>query len=69
MVEWLIDNVFEWAGLVTGVLCVWLMIRENYLTFPIGLLYAVITVVVVFRAQLYADVLLNLYYVVMNAYG
>ena len=69
MVEWLINNVFEWAGLVTGVLCVWLMIRENYLTFPIGLLYAVITVVVVFRAQLYADVLLNLYYVVMNAYG
>jgi len=45
------------------------MIRENVLTFPIGLIYAVVTVVVVARANLFADVLLNLYYVVMNAYG
>ncbi len=56
-------------GLISGLLCVWLMIKENVLTFPIGLVYAVITVVVVGRASLYADVILNLYYVVMNAYG
>lgn len=46
-----------------------LLIRENILTFPIGLVYAVVTMVVVVRANLYADALLNLYYVVMNAYG
>ena len=33
------------------------------------MLYAVVTVIVVARALLYADVLLNLYYVLMNAYG
>ncbi len=59
----------EVAGLISGLLCVWLLIRENYLTFPIGLVYAVITVVVVAQANLYADVILNLYYVGMNAYG
>jgi len=66
---YIVANWLELAGLVSGLLCVWLMIRENVLTFPIGLLYALITVVVVARANLFADVLLNLYYVLMNAYG
>jgi len=59
----------EFMGLVTGLLCVWLLIRENILTFPIGLIYSVISVVVFIEARLYADVLLNGYYVLMNAYG
>ena len=62
-------NWLELIGLITGVLCVWLLIRENILTFPLGLIYAVVTVIVVVRANLFADVILNLYYVVMNAYG
>lgn len=67
--DYLAANWLELVGLVSGLLCVWLLIRENVLTFPIGLLYAVVTVVVVARANLFADVILNLYYVVMNAYG
>ena len=66
---YLAENWLEIIGLVSGLLCVWLLIKENVLTFPIGLLYAVVTVVVVARANLFADVLLNLYYVLMNAYG
>ena len=64
-----IENWFEVIGVASGLLCVLLLIRENILTFPIGLVYAVVTTVVVIRANLYADALLNLYYVVMNAYG
>lgn len=66
---YLAENWLELLGLISGLLCVWLLIRENILTFPLGLIYAVITVVVVARAGLFADVLLNLYYVAMNAYG
>jgi nicotinamide mononucleotide transporter len=66
---YLAANWLEIIGLFSGLLCVWLLIRENVLTFPIGLIYAVVTVVVVARANLFADVLLNLYYVIMNAYG
>lgn len=69
MLELIADNWLQLAGLVSGVLCVALLIRENILTFPIGLVYAAITVVVVGRESLYADVLLNFYYVAMNAYG
>ena len=69
VIDWLAGNWLGLTGLVSGILCVWLLIRENILTFPIGLLYSVITVVVMLDNRLYADVLLNFYYVLMNAYG
>lgn len=59
----------EFTGLVSGLLCVWLLIRQNIWTFPIGLVYSVVSVAVFFKARLYADVLLSGYYVLMNAYG
>jgi nicotinamide mononucleotide transporter len=59
----------ELAGLISGLLCVWLLIRENVWTFPLGLVYAVVSVAVFMDQRLYADVLLSGYYVLMNAYG
>ena len=59
----------EFIGLVSGLLCVWLLIKENIWTFPIGLVYAVVSVIVMAGSNLYADTLLNVYYVVMNGYG
>lgn len=59
----------EFAGLASGLLCVWLLIRQNVWTFPIGLLYSGVSVAVFVEAKLYADVLLSGYYVLMNAYG
>jgi nicotinamide mononucleotide transporter len=62
--EWL-----EFTGLASGVLCVWLLIRLNVWTFPIGLVYSVASVFVFLQERLYADVLLSGYYVLMNGYG
>ena len=59
----------EAIGLVSGLLCVWLLIRQNIWTWPIGLLYALVSVVVFYRARLYADLALHVFYVAMNAYG
>ena len=59
----------EILGTLSGLVCVWLLIKESVLTFPIGLLYAVITSAVVIEARLYADLVLNLYFVLMNGYG
>lgn len=59
----------EAAGLASGLLCVWLLIRQNIWTFPIGLVYSVVSVGVFTVERLYADVLLSAYYLVMNAYG
>jgi len=59
----------EFTGLASGLICVWLLIRQNVWTFPIGLVYSVVSVAVFIEARLYADVLLSAYYVAMNAYG
>ncbi len=67
--EFLFAHWLELIGVASGLICVWLLARENVLTFPVGLGYSLVTVYVVAQANLYADVLLNLYYVVMNAYG
>jgi nicotinamide mononucleotide transporter len=62
-------GLLELAGLVSGVLCVWLLIRENIWTFPVGLVYSFVSVAVFANEKLYADVLLSGYYVLMNGYG
>jgi len=59
----------EGIGLVSGLLCVWLLIRQNIWTWPIGLLYALVSVMVFYRVRLYADLALHVFYVGMNAYG
>jgi nicotinamide mononucleotide transporter len=59
----------EIAGLSSGLLCVWLLIRQNVWNWPIGLVYALVSVVVFFRARLYADFALHVFYCAMNAYG
>ncbi len=64
-----LDSPFELVGLASGVVCVWLLIRQNIWTWPIGLLYAFVSVWVFYRTRLYADVLLHVFYVGMNAYG
>ncbi|MGI9326456.1 MAG: nicotinamide riboside transporter PnuC [Pseudomonadales bacterium] len=43
--------------------------RQNIWTFPIGLLYAAVTVVVLYHQRLYINLIENLYYLLMNAYG
>ena len=48
--EWL-----EFTGLASGLVCVWLLIRQNVWTFPIGLLYSLVSVAVFIEARLYAD--------------
>jgi nicotinamide mononucleotide transporter len=60
---------WELTGLVSGLVCVWLLIRQNVLNWPIGLLYALVSVVVFYRAKLYADLGLHVLYCVLNAYG
>jgi nicotinamide mononucleotide transporter len=59
----------EATGLVSGLLCVVLLIRQNIWNWPIGLLYSLVSVVVFYRARLYADLALHVFYVAMNAYG
>lgn len=60
---------FEFTGLVSGLLCVWLLIRQNLWTWPIGILYVLISLWVFWQARLYADLALHVVFLVLNSYG
>ncbi len=62
-------NLFEWAGLVSGLLCVWLLIKQNIWIWPIGLLYSLVFLAVFMQTKLYSEFVLQIYYAGMNAYG
>lgn len=62
-------SMLELAGAVSGLAGVWLAARQNVLTWPVGLVSVAIYVVVFFDARLYADMGLNVFYVITSLYG
>src|SRR5882762_9349811 len=59
----------EWAVLLFGVTEVLLAKANNILLYPAGIIATVLSVAVLFQAQLYGESMLNLYYLVMSIYG
>ena len=59
----------EPAGVLFGVIAVWLTTRENIWCWPTGLVNVGLFTVVFFRAKLYADMGLQVVYVVLCLYG
>ena len=62
-------KVWEFLGFVLGVLCVLFLIRQNILTWPMGIAYVLISLVIFWQTKLYADFVLHLFYLGMNIYG
>ncbi len=56
-------------GFATGGVCVWLVVREHVWNWPIGLANNVVFFILFFRAQLYADMGLQVVYFALGAYG
>lgn len=79
MLEWLLSPAFVLAGLsfswgdllgfVTGVVNVWLLVRQNPLNWPVGILNVSIYLVVFWYVGLYADAGLQIVYIVLGFYG
>ena len=59
----------EIIGAVTGLIYLYFSVRQNIWLWPVGLTTSAFYVVVFFRSQLYADMSLNVYYVVISIYG
>jgi nicotinamide mononucleotide transporter len=59
----------ELLGDVTGALCVWLLARQNLLTWPLGLLNNVFWGLLFFRSKLYADSVLQSLFFAFGVYG
>lgn len=59
----------HWVGVVCGVIQVLLAKSNKVLLYPFGIASILVTVYVLYEAGLYAEILLNGYYLVMSIYG
>ena len=59
----------EFIAFVFGIISVVYAQKENILVFPTGIISTVITVYILFDAQYFGDMMMNLYYSSMSIYG
>jgi len=69
ILRWVAANPYEAGGVVFGILSVWLTTRENVWCWPTGLVTVGLYIVVFGQAKLYADMGLQVVYVVLCLYG
>jgi nicotinamide mononucleotide transporter len=62
-------DLLQWIAIVTGVAEVLLARVNNILLYPAGIISTLLTMYILFVSGLYADSLLNAYYMVMSVYG
>ena len=67
--EWLSGNIIELLGAILGLLYIFFSIRQSILTWPTGLLASLLYTWVFYESGFYADMGLQVYYVVISIYG
>lgn len=64
-----IQIILEFLAFVSGILSVYLAKKENIWVYPTGLISTVITVYLLYQAQYFGDMTINVYYSLMSVYG
>jgi len=67
--EWISLNWVEISGAILGTIYIFLSIKQNILTWLLGLLTSILYIYVFFVSGFYADMSLQLYYVFISIYG
>jgi nicotinamide mononucleotide transporter len=62
-------GLLDWFGLITGVICVYLIVKENDWNWSIGIVNSVILFFVFLKGNLYAQVGLQALYVIEGFFG
>ena len=62
-------SLMDWIGFVTGVVCVFLIVRERDINWPIGFLNSAALLVVFWMQRLYAQAGLQVFYLIECLYG
>jgi nicotinamide mononucleotide transporter len=62
-------DLLEAAAVVFGIVSVYLSVRENIWSWPTGIVNVTLYIFVFFRAKLYADMALQVVYIVISIYG
>lgn len=67
--DWIADNWIEIFGALTGIIYVFLEIRQNIWLWPVGIITSAVYILVFFTSKFYADMSLQGYYLVMSCIG
>ncbi len=62
-------DLYELFGTIFGIIAVWLTIKENKLCFPIGILNVALYAYLFAQSKLYADSILQVFYIGLLVYG
>jgi nicotinamide mononucleotide transporter len=65
----LASSLLEWAGVVTGFLCVYLAAKQHVLNWPTAIISTLIYCFIYFDAKLYGDSGLQVYFLITCVYG
>ncbi len=69
IIHWLSASYIEVLGALLGLVYIFLSIRQNIFTWPVGLLTSALYVYVFYVSKFYADMALQVYYVLVSIYG
>jgi nicotinamide mononucleotide transporter len=69
MMNWFIENWIEIVGVTTGLAYIFLSIKQNIWCWLFGIISSTLYLFVFFDSKIYADMLLQAYYVIMGVYG
>lgn len=67
--NWITDNYIELFGAVTGIIFVFLEIRQSLWLWPVGIITSAVYIWVFFTGKLYADMSLQGYYLIISVLG
>lgn len=69
MLIWLQNNYIEVLGAVTGLIYLYLEIRQNIWLWPLGIVTSALYIYIFFVSKFYADMGLQVYYLIISIYG
>jgi nicotinamide mononucleotide transporter len=69
VMNWILDNYIEVFGAVTGIIYVFLEIRQTIWLWPVGILTSAVYIWIFFTSKIYADMSLQVYYLAISILG
>lgn len=67
--SWSVEKIIELSASLIGLIGVWLTTRQKIWCWPVGLLGVILSLYVFLASKLYADVILQIFYIVLTIYG
>lgn len=63
------SDILEWVGFLSGVLCVWWVVKEKIANWPVGIVNCLAWLILLWINAIYLNALLQLVYIAISVYG